>query len=191
MADINKLIPHIIKWETGVSRQAGETLEKLFERARRKGYANDPADKGGVTQTGVTFSTFTKFRKQTGRAKPTVTDLRNITFNEWREVLTLFFWDKIQAQAINNDNVACMIVDWFWGSGAWALKNSQKVLGVKQDGIFGVKTLAAINGWRYGSKHLWNALKTERVAYYKRIAKGSQAKFLKGWLNRVNDLRYE
>jgi lysozyme family protein len=191
MANIDKLIPHILKWETGVSQLYRESPERLFERSRRKGWSNDPADKGGATQSGVTLKTFTQYRKAVGKSKPSVQDLKAITYKEWRDVLMMFFWDKVKAEAIKDDSVAVMIVDWHWGSGAWALKNTQKVLGVTRDGIFGCKTLAAINGWKNGQRDLFYALKAERIAYYKRIAVGSQKKWLKGWLNRVNDLRYE
>lgn len=191
MANIDKLIPHIIKWETGVARLYGEPLERLFERSRRKGWANDLDDRGGATQTGVTLRTFTQYRKTLGKGKPSVQELMSITYQEWRRILMMFFWDKARAEAINDDSVAVMIVDWYWGSGVWGLKNTQKVLGVTRDGIVGAKTLAAINGWENGQRDLWNALRTERIAYYKRIAVGRQKKFLKGWLNRVNDLKYE
>lgn len=191
MANIDKLIPHIIKWETGVARLYGEPLERLFERSRRKGWANDPDDRGGATQTGVTLRTFTQYRKTLGKGKPSVQELMSITYQEWRRILMMFFWDKAKAEAINDDSVAVMIVDWYWGSGVWALRNTQKVLGVTRDGIVGAKTLAAINGWENGQRDLWNALRTERIAYYKRIAVGRQKKYLKGWLNRVNDLKYE
>ena len=80
MAEIDKLIPHIIKWETGVRQLYGESLEHLFERSRRAGYANDPDDKGGATQSGVTLNTYIRFRKFAGRSKPTLKDLKNITF---------------------------------------------------------------------------------------------------------------
>lgn len=191
MAHIDNLIPHIIKWEAGVSRLYGESLERLFERARQKGWVNDPDDRGGATQTGVTFGTYKAYRKSVGKPTPTVSDLRNISYEEWRAVLKTLFWDKVNADAFKSEDVAVMVVDWYWGSGAWALKNTQKVLGVTRDGIFGSKTLAAINGWKNGQRDLFYALKAERIAYYKRIAVGSQKKWLKGWLNRVNDLRYE
>ena len=191
MADIDKLIPHIIKWEAGVKQLYGESVEHLFERARKPGYANDPDDKGGATQTGVTLRTFINFRKFAGRKKPELKDLKNITFKEWKEVLVSFFWDKIHGGAIKNDSVACMIADWYWTSGTWGLKNTQKVLGVVQDGLFGVKTLGAINKWPDGQEALWKAIKKERIAYYTRIAKGKQAKYLRGWTNRVNDLKYQ
>ena len=60
-------------------------------------------------------------------------------------MLVSFFWDKIHGGAIKSESVAVMICDWLWTSGAWGLKNTQKVLGVVQDGIVGVKTLGAIN----------------------------------------------
>ena len=69
MADIDKLIPHIIRWEAGVKQLYGESLERLFERARRPGYAYDPDDKGGHTQTGITLNTYIRFRKFAGRSK--------------------------------------------------------------------------------------------------------------------------
>ena len=146
MANIDKLIPHIIRWEAGVKQLYGESLERLFERARRPGYAYDPDDKGGHTQTGITLNTYIRFRKFAGRSKPVLKDLKNIT---------------------------------------------QKVLKVAQDGIFGIKTLGAINKWPEGPEDLWKELKKARIAYYTRIATGKQKKFLRGWLNRVNSLEYK
>ena len=191
MAEIDKLIPHLIKWETGVRQLYGESLEHLFERSRRAGYANDPDDKGGATQSGVTLNTYIRFRKFAGRSKPTLKDLKNITFTEWKELRVAFFWDKIHGGAIKSESVAVMICDWYWTSGAWGLKNTQKVLGVVQDGIVGVKTLGAINKWSRGAEDLWEAIRAERIRYYKRIAIGKQKKFLRGWLNRVNDLKFD
>lgn len=191
MANIDKLIPHIIRWEAGVKQLYGESLEHLFERARRPGYAYDPDDKGGHTQTGITLNTYIRFRKFAGRSKPVLKDLKNITYQEWKEVLVSLFWDKIHGGAIKSDSVACMICDWYWTSGAWGLKNSQKVLKVAQDGIFGIKTLGAINKWPEGPEDLWKELKKARIAYYTRIATGKQKKFLRGWLNRVNSLEYK
>lgn len=190
MADIDKLIPHIIKWETGVVRIYGESLERLFERARRNGWANDPDDRGGATQTGVTFATFKNYRRMKGKTPPSLSDLKNITYEEWRDLLFSLFWEKIHGNAIGNEDVAIMIADWYWGSGIWAIKNTQKVLGVVRDGIVGAKTLAAISNYRGGQRSLWNDLREERSSYYRRIAKGRQAKFLRGWMNRLNDLKW-
>ena len=190
MAHIDNLIPHIIKWETGVRQLYGESLEHLFERARRPGYAYDPDDKGGATQSGVTIGTFKAYRKAQGKPVPTVNDLRNISYAEWRNVLKTFFWDKVNADAFRSEDVACMVVDWYWTSGRWAVVNTQKVLSVAADGVFGAKSLAALNGYKRGQYELWKAIRDARKAFYTRIAKGAQGKFLKGWLNRVNDLKW-
>lgn len=191
MADIDKLIPHIIRWETGIKPLYGESLERLFERSRKSGYSYDTNDSGGHTQTGITLRTFTSFRKFAGRKPPELKDLKNISYQEWKEVLISFFWNKVHGGAIKNDSVACMICDWFWTSGTWGLKRIQKVLKVTQDGLFGIKTLGAINKWPDGQEELWNALKKERLAYYKKIAVGKQKKHLNGWNNRVNDMKWE
>ena len=67
MADIKKLIPFILKWEGG--------------------FVNDPDDLGGATNKGVTIGTFEGFCKTKGRPKPTVTDLKNISDEDWEEII--------------------------------------------------------------------------------------------------------
>ena len=52
------------------------------------------------------------------------------------------------------------------------------------------QTLAAINDYP-DQKELFAKLWHEREDFFKRIAVGSQKKFLKGWLNRLNGIRYE
>ena len=58
----------------------------------------------------------------------------------------------------------------------------QKAIGVNSDGIFGPQTEKAM------SKLTVEALHKLRVDFYNSIAKGSQAKFLNGWLNRARDV---
>jgi lysozyme family protein len=77
-----------------------------------------------------------------------------------------------------------------WGSGTNGIKIPQKVLGVKQDGIVGPKTLAAVNN--ADPKDLFNQIKVQRGMFLYRIVEKDpkQKKFLNGWLNRLNDLQY-
>ena len=58
----------------------------------------------------------------------------------------------------------------------------QKAIGVPADGIFGPQTEKAM------SKLTVDELHKLRVDFYHSIAKGSQAKFLNGWLNRARDV---
>jgi lysozyme family protein len=73
----------------------------------------------------------------------------------------------------------------------YGIKLPQKVLGVKMDGVVGPKTIAAING--YGNQQeLFRKLWLERKAYFERLAQNpTQRKFLAGWLNRLNGIRWD
>ena len=94
MAQVDKLIPTIIKWEAGTTGE-GLTNKELFEKARIKGFANDPVDSGGATMVGVTLATFKEYRKRKKKPTPTVKDLKAITYEEWRDILKTMFWDKV------------------------------------------------------------------------------------------------
>ena len=191
MADMHHMIPHILRWETGKIKGSKETLEEYFARCKKTGYGNDPADLGGATMCGVTIATYRAWRKKRGINSTTVADLKAISFNDWYALLKETFWDKWQADKINNQWIAEMVVDWMWGSGKYGITEPQKVLGVVADGIVGKKTLAAINNHAV-PKALWNELKSARIRYYERICiqRPLNHKFLRGWKNRVNSQIY-
>ncbi len=214
MANIEKLVPIIIKWEAGVDPQKEEniglTAEELFEKARPKGYGNDPVDSGGATMVGVTLATFKAYRKIKKKNTPSVKDLKAISYEEWIDILKSMFWDKMQADKINNQSIANLCVNTVWGSGAGYIKHIQGVLGVRQDGIVGPVTLGKINGWNPQSAlfdKLWARRKkffedvvARSVADYERkvgrkatqteLYQYTKKKFLKGWLNRLNDFKF-
>lgn len=58
----------------------------------------------------------------------------------------------------------------------------QKSIGVTADGIFGPQTEKAMGNLKLETLHKM------RVDFYNSIGKGSQAKFLNGWLNRAQDV---
>lgn len=198
MADIEKYIPFVIYWETGVSDdRAGN--ETLFEKARRKGIANDPDDTGGATLVGITYSTFSSY----AATRPTAVNNRpdmakglrsvnlyerfgQLRYAEWKEILKVLFWDRWHADDIRSQPVAEMLVDWVWTSGNYGITLPQKMLGVKADGIVGPETLAAVDG--RNTDVLFRQLKAERLAYIDRICKSrpSNLKFRNGWIRRIN-----
>lgn len=167
MADYRKLKPFILRWEGG--------------------YTNDQADLGKQTNKGVTLSTY---RSVFGKNK-TVSDLKKITDEQWEFIFKKYYWDKWKADDIKDQNVANILVDWFWCSGSYGIKIPQEVLGVSVDGIVGSKTIAAINA-RDG-RELFDTIKQERKDYIDRICqtRPQNKKFKKGWLNRINSLDYE
>lgn len=171
MADVNKLKPFILKWEGG--------------------FVNDPDDLGGATNKGVTFGTYKQYRKNKGMSEPTIEDLKNITDAEWTEIFKTMYWDRWQADRINNQSVANILVDWVWASGVYGIKRPQKLLGVTVDGIVGEKTLSALN--EKDPMEIYFAIKNDRIRYIDEICKARPAneKFRKGWLNRIDDLNFE
>lgn len=191
MAKVELLLPKILKWEGG--------------------FVNDPADSGGATNKGVTLSTYTTYRKAHGMKPPTVTDLKKITDAEVMAILKEFYWDKMRADEIRNQSIANLCVNNLWGSGTGYIKTIQTVLGVKADGTVGPVTLAAINGnpdQRGLFQKLWLRRKkffedivASSVASYERkkgrkateqeLLKNTKKRFLKGWLNRLNDFQFE
>lgn len=167
MADSRILAPFIRYWEGG--------------------FANVPGDRGGATKWGVTIGTF---RNVFGKDK-TVYDLKQMTEEQWHLAYKKHFWDKWRADEIENQSVANLLVDWVWTSGSYGIRIPQALLGVKVDGIVGPKTIAAVNGFKQGQDALFRGLWGDRKAYFERIAKRpGQGKFLKGWMNRLNAIKY-
>ena len=188
MASIDNLIPFILKWEGG--------------------FVNDPTDRGGATNKGVTIATYEAYCKKKGLPRPTVEQLKNIPDDHWREIVKTMYWDRWHADDINSQKVANILVDWVWASGINGIKKPQALLGVKADGIVGNKTLSAVNF--ADPEELFTAIYQERVKFInaivarsiasyekkigrkateKELLKYTQKRFEKGWLNRLRDLK--
>jgi lysozyme family protein len=190
MANVEKIVPFILKWETGTTG-IGLTNEQLFEKAKLKGFANDPDDLGGATMCGVTLATFTEYCRRKGYPRPTIVRLKAIKYKEWLEILKTMFWDKWKADQINNESIALILVDWVWGSGKYGITIPQKAIGVTADGIVGPKTIAAVNA--KDPKQLFDLIRKERLAYIERICRSrpTNLKYKRGWLNRLNDIKFK
>ena len=148
------------------------------------GYASN-IDGMTCTMKGVTLATYRKYFGNNKNCK----DLKNIKDSEWEYIFKNGFWDRWKADEINNQSIAELLVDWCWASGVWGIKLPQRVLGVKDDGIVGNKTISAINNYP-NQKELFQKLWNRRKKHFEDIAKGNKTKFLKGWLNRLNAFKY-
>lgn len=190
MARVESIVPFILKWETGTTG-IGLTNEQLFEKAKLKGFANDPDDLGGATMCGVTLATFTDYCRRKGYPRPTIVRLKAIKYKEWLEILKTMFWDKWKADQINNESIALILVDWVWGSGKYGITIPQRAIGVTADGIVGPKTIAAVNA--KDPKQLFDLIRKERLAYIERICRSrpTNLKYKRGWLNRLNDIKFK
>ena len=187
MSDFNDIIPHILKWEVGLRpSELNLPPERMFASVAARGYHCIPGDKGGHTMCGVTLATYRTYVNPQG----TVEDLRKLSFDRWRDILKARFWDPCRADSINNHSVALMLVDWRWVNGTQAIRDAQSVLSLVPDGIVGPKTIAALND--PDSEGVFNRLRAARIRAYNRIVERSpsQKKFLKGWINRTESIRF-
>lgn len=171
MADPKKLIPFILKWEGG--------------------FINDPDDLGGATNKGITIGTFGDYRKRKGLPAPTVLDLKNLSDKDWYEIFKTLYWDRWKADEIKSQSVADILVDWVWASGVRGILRAQIILGVASDGIVGVNTIAAVNA--SDPEKLFNAIKADRAKFIDEICKvrPKNEKYRRGWMNRINAIKYE
>lgn len=171
MADPKKLIPFILKWEGG--------------------FVNGPDDLGGATNKGITIGTFGEYRKRKGLPPPTVNDLKNLSDKDWYEIFKTLYWDRWKADEIKSQSVAAILVDWVWASGVRGIMRPQRILGVSPDGIVGVKTIAALNA--ADPKKLFDAIKADRAKFIDEICKArpKNEKYRRGWMNRINAIKYE
>lgn len=190
MANVNILLPFILRWEGG--------------------FVNDPTDRGGATNKGVTISTWRQVGyDKDGDGDIDVADLKLLTNEDVRDrVLVPHYWNRWKADTIHDQKVANILVDWVWASGVHGIKIPQRLLGVKADGIVGPKTIEAVNF--ADPKSLFLAIYDERVKFindiversvleYERkigrkateneLLKYTQKRFRKGWLNRLSELK--
>lgn len=192
MEKVEHIIPFIVKWEFGTVMRKGESFEQLFERAKKSGISDDPADLGGLTVVGVTFVTYKQYCRRKGYPAPTTHRFLALNYAQWLDILKTMYWDRWKADDISCQSVANILVDWVWASGVYGIKIPQRILGVKVDGIVGNKTLSAVNEYPNPQK-LFDVIKRERIDFIDRICKSrpENRKFKAGWLNRLRDLRFE
>lgn len=139
------------------------------------GYVNDPNDPGGETNFGICK-----------RSYPNV-DIKNLTKDGAKAIYKKDYWDKVNGDQINDQNLATSVFDFAVNAGVGtAIKQVQKMLNVTADGVLGPKTMAALNA----SSGLSKSFAKSRVRYYIDIVKSkpTQIEFLTSWMNRTIDL---
>lgn len=206
MAKVDRIFTFLMQWEAGLRPEFFDLpFEDQFEQAKKTGFANDPADPGGATMVGVTIGTFNEYCRRRKLSKPTVEDLKALTFAQWTDIIKMMYWDRWKADRIKDQAIANVLFDWVWASGVHGIRRPQMLVGVVPDGIVGPKTIDAVN--HCDPKVLFNAIidsrvdfindtcHSSRVKYEKKVGrpatekellKYTKMRFKKGWLNRIN-----
>ena len=160
-------------------------LPKLL--ALEGGFVNDPLDRGGATNMGITLPTWKKVGyDKDGDGDIDCDDIRKLSLEDLHRVLRYQYWNRWRADEIRDQAVAEMLVDWLWSSGRWGIVIPQRLLRVPEDGIVGVRTIWSVNQEDPGRflTRIYNA----RLAFLRDLIRrdSSQKRFEKGWVRRVN-----
>ena len=144
---------------TKMSKNERIELLKDYLKYAEGGYANVKHDRGGATKHGVTHGTYDYYRENIKHLPKR--SVKEMTDDEYSEIID-WFWQKSGADKVENPVLAFYVFATDWGSG---FGKGQKFL--KQCG---------------GSPEKFEELRRD---FYNRIAVGTQARFKKGWQNRV------
>jgi len=157
------------------------------------GWSNDPDDRGGKTNYGITAETFQTYindvedRYYTCSLEEAEQRLPNITLVDVKSIYEMYYWDVIKGDVLPS-GVDVLVADWAVNSGPnSAITSLQEVVAAKPDGIFGPKTLEKVNA--KNPAQLAFELYIKRLRSYRAIASlNNNKKFIRGWNNRATRL---
>lgn len=137
-------------------------------------YENDPDDSGGETKFGI------------DKHSHPDEDIRNLTRERAKQIYWSEYWTPMRADEMPA-GVGEVVADIGVNNGKGrASRWLQETLGVKVDGVIGPKTMQALKS--ANPNVLSRRLIDRREIFYRSIARGSQVKWLRGWLNRNESL---
>ena len=151
------------------------------------GFTNDPADKGGPTNFGITAADLGRWRKLDRPAS--VEEVRTMQVAEARDIYKAWYIADPGFDPIADGGLRWVVVD----SGVLhgtrtAARWLQQALGVTPDGVVGNQTITAANA--ADAAHALRGVLALRIRRYPEIVKDnpSQLRFLQGWVNRATSI---
>lgn len=151
------------------------------------GFVNDPDDRGGATNMGVTFRVYEEYYREKYDLNSGPEDFIEMTLKEATDIYRYFYWDRVSADELPS-GLDLLVADMAVNSGvSRASKCLQKAVNAKQDGFIGPKTLAKTKAM--GANVLIHKVFLLRREFYFTIASiNNNIKFYKGWINRLNKI---
>lgn len=170
------------KWEGGLSRDTSDSASKYPCPKAYKGIS------GYHTNMGITYRVWESVFGKNNDAR-----FFEMSNEDWFKVFKTLYWDSVKGDNYECFSIAVMVTGMAWGSGAHrasiTLQQAINNCGgnVAVDGKIGMKTVAAANA--INDLKLFNELIRLRKQFFLAISEpGSKnAKFRKGWLNRLVD----
>jgi lysozyme family protein len=176
-----KAVDHAMKYEVGgfwrLTPDVEVGLISTPEQRKACGYTNDPHDRGGETKYGVAKS-----------ANPDI----NIAALDWDGAKDIYYnryWLKAKCDEMP-PRVAVLHFDSAVNHGVGrAAKFLQASVGALADGTIGPATIQLAN--KQDEIVTCNTICNFREQFYKTIAERdpTQARYLNGWLRRINEMR--
>ena len=160
-----------------------ECLKRILKH--EGGYVNDPLDSGGRTNLGVTQRVWEEFVGH----PVTEADMKALTPEKIAPMYKLKYWNPSYCEVLPK-GLDYVVFDFAVNAGTGrSVKTLQQAIGCVADGVIGPKTMAAIND--ANPKDLITKFSDARADFYQGIVtrKPDQARFIKGWLNRVEESR--
>ena len=145
------------------------------------GYVNNPADPGGMTNLGVTKSTWENW---VGRESDEA-EMRGLTPEKVEPLYKKKYFDAVRGDELPM-GLDYLMFDFAVNAGAGrAIKTLQTAVGVTPDGGFGPMTMAAVLA--VDPVELIERFSQAKKDFYRSLTTFST--FGKGWLNRVADVK--
>lgn len=160
------------------------------------GYVNDPNDRGGETNMGITIATWRAYAPIDLGIEATSSTLRNMTKEQAEIIYYNHYWEPKGFCKLENTKVALMVYDWTITSGR-AVKQIRKMLHDEYNNRLIVNNIMdddmihCINAVE-DQEQLLSRIAEIRKDYYRSLTitngePNAQIKFLNGWINRVDD----
>lgn len=156
------------------------------------GYVNDPFDRGGATNKGVTQSVYDNWRIAHSEQ---VTTVACISDDEVAHIYRAQYWNPAWCEKLP-DRLALIHFDAAVNHGVKrAVKLLQTAVGAGVDGAMGSNTMKNLETALAMTSEdaVIDAYLTERAEFYEDIVERdpTQVRFLTGWMNRISSLRKE
>jgi len=159
------------------------------------GYSDDPVDRGGRTNWGITEATL---KDAYLRGLVSTRDVASLSKEEARRIYKADYWDALKLDSVLSPAIAAEIFDTTVNMGRSAavkiLQEALNYLGesLAMDSVMGMKTLGALNKWSSKDERaLFVCLNGFQFMRYVGIVEmnANQKRFARGWTKRIQTYR--